>query len=222
MFVITGASDGLGLELAKQVLAKGKRAVSLSRSQPPMEGIEWVRTDLMDEASIDNAVRELLAQDEPIEVLVNCAGITTYEGMGELTSENLVRMFKVNAIAPMLLVSGLFERLKQDGTDIVNVSSTIVRRAAEAKQDGYAASKWALHGFSNNLSAQLKETPCRVVNFIVGGFNSQMHAKVTGKPIADPENWMRPEDIAAFMLQILELPKNMEIGEVVVNRKARR
>lgn len=222
MFIITGASDGLGLEVAKQVIARGKRVVGLSRSRPPVEGVEWVRTDLMDEASIDDAVRELLAKDEPIEALVNCAGITTYEGMGELTSVNLEKMFKVNAIAPMLLVSRLFARLKQDGTDIVNVTSTIVRRASEAQQDGYAATKWALHGFSGNLSAQLKETPCRVVDFIVGGFYSQMHVKVTGKPMADPENWMRPEDIAAFMLQVLELPKNMEISEVVVNRKARR
>lgn len=221
MFIITGASDGLGLEIAKQVIAKGKRVVGLSRSKPSVDGIEWVQTDLMDEPSVSSAVEKLLAMDEPIEALVNCAGITNYEGLGELTAENLEKMFKVNTIAPMLLVSQLFPRLKHDGTDIVNVSSTIVRRASEAQQDGYAATKWALHGFSKNLSAQLKESQCRVVDFIVGGFYSQMHVKV-GKPMLEPENWMNPTDIAAFMLQILDLPKNMEISEIVINRKARR
>ena len=49
-----------------------------------------------------------------------------------------------------------------------------------------------------------------------------MHEKATGQKITDPENWMDPKDIAAFMLQILALPKNMEISEVVINRKARR
>src|SRR5690606_30201782 len=106
--------------------ARGKRAVGLSRSRPPVEGIGWVQTDLMDEASIGGAVRELLAKDDSIEALVHCAGITTYEDMGELTSENLEKMFKVNVIAPMVLTSRLFARLKQDGADVVNVSSTIV------------------------------------------------------------------------------------------------
>ncbi len=49
-----------------------------------------------------------------------------------------------------------------------------------------------------------------------------MHEKVTGKTINDPENWMRVEDIAICLAQTLELPKNMEISEIVVNRKARR
>lgn len=221
MFVITGASDGLGLEIAKQVAAKGKRVVSLSRSKPSADDVEWVQTDLMDDTSIRSAAEKILVIDEPVEALVNCAGITTYEAADSLTAENLDRMFKVNTIAPMLLVSKLLPRMQQDGTDIVNVTSTIVRRAAEAQQDGYAATKWALHGFSRNLSAQLKPTQCRVVDFIVGGFKSQMHVKV-GKPMLDPENWMDPKNIAAFMLQILALPKNMEISEVVVNRKARR
>jgi short-subunit dehydrogenase len=175
----------------------------------------------MSETSISSAVEKLLTMDEPVEALVNCAGISAYEGMGELTAENLEKLFKVNTIGPMLLVSQLFARLKQDGADIVNVTSTIIRRASEAQQDGYAASKWALHGFSKNLSAQLKESQCRVIDFVAGGFVSNMHVKL-GKPAQDPADWMDPKDVAAFMLHILDLPKNMEVNEVVVSRKARR
>ena len=43
--------------------------------------------------------------------------------------------------------------------------------------------------------------------------------KVTGKEIPDPENWMNPSDNALFIRQITELPKNMEVSEIVINRK---
>jgi NADP-dependent 3-hydroxy acid dehydrogenase YdfG len=58
-----------------------------------------------------------------------------------------------------------------------------------------------------------------VISFCVGGFNSDIAKKVTGQEIADPENWMNPEDIAKYMKQILDLPKSMEVSEVVINRK---
>lgn len=222
MYIITGASDGLGLAIAELLTSKGKRAVSLSRTRPQPEGIDWVKVDLQDDGSVLAAADQLRQDKEPIEALINCAAVTSYEDIDKLSPEELERMFRTNVTAPMLLTSKLLVRLKQDNADIVNVGATIALKSGYAQQSVYSTTKWALRGFTQNLSEELKPTGCRVISFLLGGFNSNMHQKVTGKAITDPENWMRVEDIAAYLVQILELPKNMEVSEVVVNRKARR
>jgi NADP-dependent 3-hydroxy acid dehydrogenase YdfG len=75
-----------------------------------------------------------------------------------------------------------------------------------------------MRGFSQNLQIELKDTN-RVISFCVGGFKSDIAKKVHGKDLPDPENWMDPEDIAVFMKQILDLPKGMEVSEIVINRR---
>lgn len=222
MIIITGASDGLGLAIAKLLTSKGKKVVSLSRSKPQDEIIEWIKTDLTDNRSIATTARTILDRTDPIEALINCAAVTSYEDLNALTPLELDRMFKTNVTAPMYLTSQLLDRLKQDGADIVNIGATIALKSGYAQQSVYSTTKWALRGFTQNLSDDLKQTACRVISVLLGGFNSRMHEKVTGKPIADPDNWMSVEDIARCISQILELPKNMEISEIIINRKTRR
>lgn len=222
MIIITGASDGLGLAIGKLYASMGKKVVSLSRTRPPEENIDWIKTDLTDEKSILASSNSILENNETIEALINCAAITVYEELNALTPSGLDRMFRTNVTAPMLLTSMLLERIKKDNADIVNVGATIALKSGYAQQATYSTTKWALRGFTQNLSDELKSTPCRVISFILGGFNSKMHEKVTGKPINDPENWMDAHDLAKCLVQTLEMPKNMEISEIIINRKARR
>ncbi len=215
MIVITGASDGLGLQLAKVYQKSGKRVVNISRRASEY-AIDNILTDITDEISIKAAVAAILAIDEPIEALVNCAGVMSLEPVDSVTASELDRVFGVNVRGPILLVSGLAKRLQQDGSDIVNVASVGLK--AYPDQAAYGSSKWAMRGFSQNLQVEFKNTN-RVISFCVGGFNSDIAKKVTGQDIPDPQNWMNPTDIAGFVKQILDLPKNMEVSEIVINRK---
>lgn len=216
MIVITGASDGLGYQLSKLYQEAGNTVVNVSRRESKFSDIN-VSTDLSADTAIREAIREILKIDEPIEALINCAGVMSLEQISKITPQEVDRIFAVNVKAPILLVSGLASRLKNDRTDIVNVASTVGLKAYP-DQASYGSSKWAMRGFSQNLQVELKDTN-RVISFCVGGFNSDIAKKVTGQDIPDPENWMDPKDIAQFMKQILDLPKNMEVSEVVINRK---
>jgi NADP-dependent 3-hydroxy acid dehydrogenase YdfG len=87
-------------------------------------------------------------------------------------------------------------------------------------QAAYGVSKWAMRGFSVNLQIELKDTACRVISFCPGGFVSRFFAKATGvENNLDPKEWMRAKDLALLMRSILYLPKNMEVSEIVINRK---
>lgn len=216
MIIITGASDGLGKELASLYRAAGKRVVNLARTEN--EELENVVTDLTSPASIDNAIEQLLQLKEPIEALMNCAGVMSLEPLNEITSNEIERVFRTNVMGAMQLTSGLIENIKSANGDIVNVASTVGTKAYE-DQAAYGASKWAMRGFSQNLQLELKNSGVRVVSFCVGGFRSKIGEKV-GKQLTDPENWMDPKEVAVFMQQILDLPKNMEVSEIIINRKS--
>jgi len=216
MIIITGASDGLGLELAKIYKEAGKKVINVSRRNSDFAD-ENLLTDLLLEKEIEKTVEQILAIQEPIEVLINCAGVMSLEPLDNISASEVDRTFGVNVRAAMLLVSGLAERLKQDRADIINVASTVGLKAYP-DQAAYGASKWAMRGFSQNLQVELKDTN-RVISLCVGGFNSDIAKKVTGKDIPDPENWMNPSDIATFVKQIIDLPKSMEVSEIIINRK---
>lgn len=218
MIVITGASDGLGLELAKLYKQAGKKVINISRRKSEFADQD-ILTDLTQEADIRKATEAINVITEPIEALVNCAGVLAIEPLGSITADKLRQVISTNVEAAILLVSGLSDRIKQDGTDIVNVASTVGLKGY-VDQAAYGASKWAIRGFSANLQAELKDTNCRVISFCPGGFKSKLFEKATGDDNTINEGeWMKPDDLALFMKQILELPKNMEVSEVVINRK---
>lgn len=217
MIIITGASDGLGQQIARVYAEAGSHVVNVSRSESHYATTN-IQCDLTDASQIEQAVSQIVAIDEPIEALVNCAGVLSFEPLGNVTASELDRVFGVNVRASILLVSGLSDRLKQDRSDIVNVASTVGLKAYP-DQAAYGSSKWAMRGFSQNLQVELKATN-RVISFCVGGFKSDIAKKVTGQDLPDPENWMNPEDIAVFVRQMLSLPKNMEVTEIVLNRRS--
>ncbi len=218
MIVITGASDGLGHQLAKLYKESGKTVVNVSRRECEHADVNLLH-NLREGPEIEKAAEGVAAIDEPLEAIVNCAGVMSIQPLGEITEDEIKRVMSTNVKSAILLVSNLADRIKRDGTDIINVSSTVGLKGY-VDQAVYGASKWAMRGFSANLQVELKDTPCRVISFCVGGFNSDIAKKVTGKDIADPENWMNPADIAKYMKQTLELPKSMEVSEIVINRKA--
>jgi 3-oxoacyl-[acyl-carrier protein] reductase len=219
MIVVTGASDGLGYQLAKLYKQADETVVNLSRRACDQADVNLLY-DLRDGEMVVKAADEISAINEPLRALVNCAGVMSLQPLGKITQQEVESVLATNVTAAIMLVSHLAERIKRDGTDILNVASTVGLKGY-VDQAAYGASKWAMRGFSANLQAELKDSPCRVISFCVGGFNSEIAKKVTGVDIADPENWMNPEDIASHIKHILELPKNMEVSEVVINRKAR-
>lgn len=218
MIVITGASDGLGLELAKLYKADDKKVVNVSRRKCEYAEVNLLH-DLREGDEIIAAAKEIDNLDEPLEAIINCAGVLSVQPLGSITEEEIKRTMATNVKAPILLVSSLIERIKKDGTDIVNVSSTVGTKA-NADQAVYGASKWAVRGFSANLQVELKDYACRVISFCPGGFKTKLFEKATGTDnTADGANWMTTEDLAQFMKQILSLPKNMEVSEIIINRK---
>lgn len=214
--IITGASEGLGLAIASLFLEKNIEVINLSRNKPPIDIIH-IETDLTEEESIKQAIIKINEQHREFDILINCAGILNIQLLGDLDPTEIAALFKVNLFAPMILISGLIESIKQLEVDIVNIGSTVGYKAYQS-QCAYTSSKWGMRGFNEYLQLEFKETRNRVIGFNPGGFKSDHVKKVTGED-TKLGPYMEPEELAKLIYHLLELPKNMEVSEIIINRK---
>lgn len=218
MIIITGASDGVGLELAKLYKNEGKEVTNISRRQCPYATRNLI-CNLENNKEIEKVASEILTVDDKIEAFINAAGVYSYQEIGSITRSEVDKTFAVNIKAPIMLTTLLFKRIKSDGADVVNISSTVGIKS-RVGQAVYSTTKWALRGYSKSLQLELNDSDSRVISYCPGGIKTKLFEKATGvDKTSDGTRWMDPKDIAGHIKQILELPKSMEVSEIIVDRK---
>lgn len=222
--IITGASDGLGKAVAKLLLDKGMRVVNISRSKCDLNGAENIACDLSNQEDLDRAVQTIKEKYSDFDVLINNAAIVGYAPINEIDYAKFEKTWKVNTIAPLYLISKLYDLIVENAADVINIGTTHSQHAHPGAENqlAYCASKYGLRGGSYNISMELKKTKARLVHVYMGGFQSKMHEKDYGNVMTDPENWMKPSELADIILYIINLPKQIEISEITINRKGRR
>ncbi len=216
--IITGGSDGLGYELSKQLLEKGVQVVCLSRTKPKELNVVHVPADLTDQKELKNAVEIIHREHDQFDALINNAGRFVSEPLSALTYDATNSAIQLNLIAPMLLTSGLLDLIKKNEADIVNIASTLAYKTY-AHQAAYGASKWGLRGFTENLRLELKDSRCRVMLCAPCGFQSRFVQKFTRQDAADLSAYVDPQGLARLIIQTLEAPKDIEVSEIIMNRK---
>ena len=214
--IITGVSDGLGLALAKQFIKNNINVLGISRSKPNIN-IQYIKVDLGNETSVKEAIQTIKKDFSNFDVLINCASLFNIQTIKRIESDEISMLYKVNIIGHIQLTLGLIEEIKKNNTDIVNIGSTSAYKGVE-NQLVYSTTKWAIRGFNENLKIELKDTKSRIIGFNPGGFKSNMYEKATGKKLLYPSNWMDIDSLSNLIIMLLELPKNMEVSEIIINR----
>lgn len=208
MIVITGASSGLGLEVAKLYKEAGKKVVNISRRECEYADIN-ICISLREGPELREIANKVLEIQEPLETIIHCAGIYSKKPYGEITEDEIKLLMSSNVKPSLLLTSFLIERIESDETDILIVTSTAGIKG-DASGPVYSASKWAARGIAKGLQDHFTGKPNRVIDFCPNGF----------APNADIGSGnMRTEDIAIALKQVLDLPKNVEVSEIVINGK---
>jgi len=163
-WLVTGASSGLGHELCLQLIERGYNVIALARRTPDFEGenVLCLSADVTKKEEIYNAINEGIKKFNKIDVVLNCAGISSYKTVEEEPEEKLRQIMETNfwgAYNTIRLLLAHF-RENKNGT-IINVSSEcgIIPRAFGA---AYCSSKHALEGLSGVLWQETKRF-CRVM-----------------------------------------------------------
>jgi len=189
--LVTGGSDGIGLEIARHLKAKGARVIVAGRDEGRLasargEGFEAIRADLSNEAGCD-ALAET-TRGRPIDILVNNAGVGTHYVAGEpIDLADVNRCIFLNLNAPIRLIALMLDALRaRPEAMIVNVTSGLAI-APNARGAVYCATKAGLRSFTMALRAQLKGSNVHVLEALPPVVETRMTAENTHQKMPAPE-----------------------------------
>jgi 2-deoxy-D-gluconate 3-dehydrogenase len=185
--LVTGASRGLGAEMAIALAAEGAHVVAAARSKDSLaqvaaqgDGrISVVEADMRDEAAVAGLVDEVVARHGRIDGLVNNAGIAPAGKYVDQDPAIWRDALSVNVIAPMLLAQSAGRRMiDQGGGRIVNVASTTGVRG-KPYLVAYSTSKGAVVRFTEALAAEWASKNVQVNCIAPGAFRTEAQKAVT-------------------------------------------
>ncbi|MGB2694069.1 MAG: SDR family oxidoreductase [Dehalococcoidia bacterium] len=212
--LVTGASKGLGLEVARAYAERGAKLVIAARRQDELEAAASelrTRTDVVALAlDVSEEAERLVAagraQFGGIDVLVNNASTIGPSPMPRLDQydwRELAQVFRVNVLAPLHLAQLVLPDMRKRGDGvIINVTSDAGVEAYPG-WGGYGASKAALEHVSRTLAAELETTGVRVYAVDPGDMNTEMH------------QWAEPdEDLSGLPGPQAPVPEFVRLVEV--------
>jgi NAD(P)-dependent dehydrogenase (short-subunit alcohol dehydrogenase family) len=182
VWLVTGASKGLGLSLVKQLLQQGYGVAATTRSVKNLTAAVGtydeklllpLEVDLASAASINSAVEKTVAKFGRVDVVVNNAGYGIGGAVEELNEKEIQQSFDVNVFAVIKVMQAVMPYLrKQRSGHIINISS-IAGFAAASGWAMYAATKYAVMGLSEVMAEDVKELGVHVTVVAPGGFRTE-------------------------------------------------
>ena len=211
--MITGASKGLGLEVARLYAERGAQLVIAARHPGPLERaaselrekteVVSVAVDVSQDA--ERLVEAGLAQFGRIDLLVNNAselGPSPMPALDSLGWQDMERILRVNVTAPLHLTQLVLPQMRARGDGvIINVTSD-AGVEAYAGWGGYGASKAALEHMSRVLAEEVAGTGIRVYVVDPGDMNTEMHR--LAEPGVDLSGLPGPEAAAPAFVRLVE------------------
>jgi short-subunit dehydrogenase len=165
--VITGASGGIGAELAKEIARRGGRVVLAARSADKLEALAQeighdavaVPTDVTVRAQVARLRDQALERAGRIDVWVNNAGRGISKPLTALTDEDVDGMVRDNVKSALYGMQAVLPHLQARGDGaIANVSSMLARVPFAPIRSAYSASKAALNSLTETLRVELRDT----------------------------------------------------------------
>lgn len=232
--VITGASQGLGKTLAEKLAKEGARVVLIARSVDKLKKIasdlqkkhlqaQFFACDIKDRIQITHTVQQILQQEKTIDILINNAGVWTDSEIEKTHPEKRKEAFDTNTLGTIEFTQAVLPHFKEKNSGyIFMVISTSGISDSIASDNtfwpSYAATKWALTGFTNALRSELAKTHIKITGFFPGGIDTNLYENA-GKSNAHNQPWMmKSEDMADIVIFALTRPTDILLEKIVVTK----
>ncbi len=227
LVLITGATRGLGRSLAVELAARGSRLCLLARGASDLRQlaqqlrdehnitIHELPCDLSDSAQIYATLGAFQEQHGTPDVIVNNAGIGGYKPFAEFTAEELDQIIDINLRGVLHLTRAVLPTMLDRGSgQVINIASDLSDRPL-ANMVAYAASKFALRGFSLSLMREVKDRGIKVSLINPGFLDTAFHGEAHGERPA--QSALKPDQLARVVVDVICQPGYQMIDELTVH-----
>jgi NAD(P)-dependent dehydrogenase (short-subunit alcohol dehydrogenase family) len=185
VWLITGASKGLGLALTKLVLSQGDKVIATSRNiedfkssiTEHQENFLPLKLDITSDKDVKNAIQQGIETFGRIDVVVNNAGYSLVGSMEEMTDEEFRQTVDVNLFGTVNIIRNAMPYLRaQQSGHIINISSN-AGYVGFANASSYNAAKFAVAGLSEALAQEVNPFGIKVTVVAPGQFRTNFMDK---------------------------------------------
>lgn len=233
--VVTGASSGIGRDVALTLGAMGARVAMLARRQELLDELKQriesaggralaLGADMTRAPEVREAVDRTLEEFGKIDVLVNSAGVLIPGNLESMELRELERMMAVNVYGTVNAIQAVLPSMREHSrANIVNIGSLAGRRGFPSL-GGYCATKFALVGLSEALRVELYGTGIAVSLVMPGVIDTPMvrddEVRSFGSPenlLAMPPQWVTAAVVAAIVTGMpeLDVPPGAALAEKI-------
>jgi 3-oxoacyl-[acyl-carrier protein] reductase len=221
--LVTGAGRGIGKAVALSLGREGASVVLAARTVAELEQVKKeiegtggsamvVRTDLSKDTDIQRLFEDIVARFSRLDILVNNAGLGLFAPVRELSIVDFDTMWNLNMRAVMLCTQHALRVMEpQKSGAIVNVSS-LAGKNAFVGGAGYAATKWALIGFSRSLMLEVRAHNIRVITICPGSVDTSFSQ--SPKEPSRSDTILHSDDVADTIMAALKLPDRAMVSEI--------
>jgi short-subunit dehydrogenase len=226
--LITGATGGLGKEIAKEFAKNGCNLFLTGRNNDKLNSlknelensvneikIDFEDADLSDDGEIQKLIEKVQGVFANIDILVNCAGVFPVKLLSDSTVEDFENCFGVNVKAAFVLCKEFSQgMISRKWGRIINIASSSAY-AGFKNTSIYCSSKHALLGLSRSLHSELKEHNVRTFCVSPGSIKTPMGKSVIGQ---NYETFLNPNEIAELIVRLVSFDNEMVSQEIQLSR----
>ena len=231
--VITGATGGLGKQLAIELARVECNLFLTGRDEEKLQGLKnelqkenkkirifYAATDLRKTEQISKLIDTIHKTFFSVDILINCAGNFPVNPLSESSIEEFDSCMNLNIRAPFALCKEFSkDMIKNKWGRIVNIASSGAYNGLK-NTSIYRSSKHALLGLSRSLSNELNEFNVRTFCFSPGPMKTQMGKEIINKENPDEQfdTFMQAEEIAEFIIFVISFEDNLFSSEIRLGR----
>ncbi len=235
--IITGASGGIGEQMATLCAERGANLVLLARNFEKLNqlkaelenrfrvNVNVHKLDVSDTSEVEAVFSNILSELNHVDVLVNNAGFGVFREASEASVDEIKGMFAVNVVGLMACTRMVLPKMREQGSGhIINIASQ-AGKIATPKSSVYSATKHAVLGYTNSLRMELSKHNVYVTAINPGPIETNFFAIADekGTYVKNVKKYMlKPEYVAKKVVgamltptREINLPRWMNAGSIV-------